>query len=288
MRSRRGRDRVGDHHGRPGLQDSGSRGRLGDRRRGAVHGQRCGRRGGPPGWARWNIMGCGGATIVEFMRRGMKPTDACLENAEARHIHMTDARVAPDAGPEAQVPAQLLRDQQARRVRLRVVLRRAVRRARRHRRPRRWTARTSSTGRNPPEGHRSGLPASRCSPGLTRWQVRTAIASWTNTLYPLAYYTSVDGFWVAGHFAEYTSLGFAPGPQPNAAAVSVDGAMSTKGSYHVLIGGCGERRPWWTAGVWDSTACRRRATTGWASSAWAMRRSTIPTASRRRILTSTR
>ena len=26
---------------------------------------------------------------------------------------------------------------------------------------------------------------------------------WTNTLYPLVYYTSVDGFWAAGHFAEY-------------------------------------------------------------------------------------
>ena len=58
---------------------------------------------------------------------------------------------------------------------------------------------------------------------------------WTNTLYPLVYYTSVDGFWAAGHFAEYSSLGFKPGPQANAAAVSVDGAISTKGSYQLIV-----------------------------------------------------
>jgi len=45
----------------------------------------------------------------------------------------------------------------------------------------------------------------------------------------------VDGFWVAGHFSEYTSLGFTGGPQANAAAVSLDGAMSTKGSYQLTV-----------------------------------------------------
>jgi outer membrane protein assembly factor BamA len=66
---------------------------------------------------------------------------------------------------------------------------------------------------------------------------------WTNTLYPLVYYTSVDGFWAAGHFAEYSPLGFAAGPQANAAAVSVDGAVSTKGSYALTVDA--EAPAWW-------------------------------------------
>ena len=58
---------------------------------------------------------------------------------------------------------------------------------------------------------------------------------WTNTLYPYAYYTSGDGFWLAGHFSEYSPLGFAPRPEPNVAAVSVDGAASTQGSYLLRV-----------------------------------------------------
>ena len=58
---------------------------------------------------------------------------------------------------------------------------------------------------------------------------------WTNTLYPYAYYTSVDGFWVAGHFSEYSPLGFTPRPEANGAAVSVDGAASTQGSYLLTV-----------------------------------------------------
>ncbi|HTY06725.1 MAG TPA: BamA/TamA family outer membrane protein [Gemmatimonadales bacterium] len=58
---------------------------------------------------------------------------------------------------------------------------------------------------------------------------------WTNTLYPYAYYTSVDGFWIAGHFSEYSPLGFAPRPEANGAAVTVDGAASTQGSYLLLV-----------------------------------------------------
>jgi len=58
---------------------------------------------------------------------------------------------------------------------------------------------------------------------------------WTNTLYPYAYYTSVDGFWIAGHFSEYSPLGFTRRPEPNAAAVSVDGAASTEGSYQLTV-----------------------------------------------------
>ncbi|HYK10232.1 MAG TPA: BamA/TamA family outer membrane protein [Gemmatimonadales bacterium] len=53
---------------------------------------------------------------------------------------------------------------------------------------------------------------------------------WTNTLYPYAY-AAGDGFWLAGHFSEYASLGFAPGPEPNVAALNLDAGGSTQGSY---------------------------------------------------------
>jgi N4-(beta-N-acetylglucosaminyl)-L-asparaginase len=50
-----------------------------------------------------NIMGTGGATIVEFMRRGMKPTDACLETLK-HVIAMTDAaHLTADKKPRYQL-----------------------------------------------------------------------------------------------------------------------------------------------------------------------------------------
>ena len=54
--------------------------------------------------------------------------------------------------------------------------------------------------------------------------------AWTNSLYPFVY-PAGDGFWVAGHFSEYTSLGYKPGPEPNVAGLNLDGGLSTQGSY---------------------------------------------------------
>jgi len=54
---------------------------------------------GSTGLGELNIMGTGGATVVEFMRRGMKPTDACLETLK-RVIQLTDAKhLTPDRKP---------------------------------------------------------------------------------------------------------------------------------------------------------------------------------------------
>jgi len=91
-----------------------------------------------------------------------------------------------------------------------------------------------STARSPVEPHLRSL---WCAGALALAGVAPLSGQrvWTNTLYPFAYYTSVDGFWVAGHFAEYSPLGFAPGPEPNAASVSVDGAASTRGSYLLVV-----------------------------------------------------
>lgn len=58
---------------------------------------------GSTGLGEMNIMACGGATVVDFMRRGMKPTDACLETLK-RVIAMTDAaHLAPDRKPKYQL-----------------------------------------------------------------------------------------------------------------------------------------------------------------------------------------
>lgn len=58
---------------------------------------------GSTGLGELNIMACGGATTVDFMRRGMKPTDACLETLK-RVILLTDARhLTPDRKPNYQL-----------------------------------------------------------------------------------------------------------------------------------------------------------------------------------------
>ena len=57
---------------------------------------------------------------------------------------------------------------------------------------------------------------------------------WVNQLYPYAYYSSVDGFWLAGHVAWYSPMGFTDRPEPNFANVRMDVAASTKGSYLIV------------------------------------------------------
>ena len=54
---------------------------------------------GSTGRGEANIKACGGFLTVEHMRRGMKPTDACLETLK-RVVHMTEARLLrPDGRP---------------------------------------------------------------------------------------------------------------------------------------------------------------------------------------------
>lgn len=58
---------------------------------------------------------------------------------------------------------------------------------------------------------------------------------WLNQLYPYAYYSSVDGFWIAGHVGWYSPVGFAPRPEPNLAAINVDASVSTEGSRWLVV-----------------------------------------------------
>ena len=58
---------------------------------------------GATGRGESNIMVCGGFLMVENMRRGMKPTDACLETLK-RVVHLSEARLlARDGRPRYQM-----------------------------------------------------------------------------------------------------------------------------------------------------------------------------------------
>lgn len=55
--------------------------------------------------------------------------------------------------------------------------------------------------------------------------------AWVSQLYPYAFYSSADGFWLGGHVAWYSPMGFTDRPEPNFANIRLDAAASTKGSY---------------------------------------------------------
>ncbi|MGH7567897.1 MAG: isoaspartyl peptidase/L-asparaginase [Gemmatimonadales bacterium] len=58
---------------------------------------------GSTGRGEANLKACGGFLTVEHMRRGMKPTDACLETLK-RVVHMTEQRLlTPDGRPRFQL-----------------------------------------------------------------------------------------------------------------------------------------------------------------------------------------
>jgi N4-(beta-N-acetylglucosaminyl)-L-asparaginase len=58
---------------------------------------------GSTGRGESNILICGGFFTVEAMRRGMKPTDACLETLK-RAVHLTEPRLlTPDGRPRYQL-----------------------------------------------------------------------------------------------------------------------------------------------------------------------------------------
>jgi hypothetical protein len=62
----------------------------------------------------------------------------------------------------------------------------------------------------------------------------TAPRPWVSQFYPYAYYSSVDGVWLAGHVAWYSPMGFTQRPEPNFANIRLDAAASTQGSYLIV------------------------------------------------------
>ena len=54
---------------------------------------------------------------------------------------------------------------------------------------------------------------------------------WVDQLYPYAYYSTVDGFWIAGRYGWYSPMGLSQRPEPNFASIKFDAGASTQGSY---------------------------------------------------------
>jgi len=59
--------------------------------------------------------------------------------------------------------------------------------------------------------------------------------TWVDHLYPFAYYSTIDGVWLAGHYDWSSPMGFAERPEPTFARVALDAGASTQGSYAVTL-----------------------------------------------------
>src|SRR5207237_973839 len=58
--------------------------------------------------------------------------------------------------------------------------------------------------------------------------------NWVDHLYPALWYSSIDGFWLAGHYDWSSPMGFAERPEPTFARVALDADASTEGSYSII------------------------------------------------------
>jgi hypothetical protein len=59
--------------------------------------------------------------------------------------------------------------------------------------------------------------------------------NWVDHLFPYAYYSSIDGFWFAGHYDWSSPMGFVDRPEPNFGRIALDAAASTQGSYAFVV-----------------------------------------------------
>ena len=57
---------------------------------------------------------------------------------------------------------------------------------------------------------------------------------WIDQLYPFAYYSTVDGFWLGGHYGWSSPMTVSTRPEPHFASLRFDAAASTQGSYSVV------------------------------------------------------
>jgi outer membrane protein assembly factor BamA len=59
--------------------------------------------------------------------------------------------------------------------------------------------------------------------------------TWVDHLYPAVWYSSIDGFWLAGHYDWTSPLGFVERPEPTFARIALDAGASTQGSYSIIL-----------------------------------------------------
>src|SRR5438270_12855235 len=59
--------------------------------------------------------------------------------------------------------------------------------------------------------------------------------NWVDHLYPAIWYSSIDGFLLAGHYDWSSRMGFAERPEPTFARIAVDDVAITEGSYSISV-----------------------------------------------------
>ena len=58
---------------------------------------------------------------------------------------------------------------------------------------------------------------------------------WLETLYPLPYFSTADGFWLTGYYGRWSPVGFREQPEPYRAAWGINAGWSTDGSYFAIV-----------------------------------------------------
>ena len=80
---------------------------------------------------------------------------------------------------------------------------------------------------------------------------------WLETLYPLPYYSSIDGFWLSAYYGRWSPVGFEERPEPYLASWWLNAGWSTEGSYYAIADY--QAPAWWSGWRVGVTATAARA-----------------------------
>lgn len=80
---------------------------------------------------------------------------------------------------------------------------------------------------------------------------------WLETLYPLPYYSTIDGFWLTAYYGRWSPVGFKEQPEPYRAAWGLNAGWSTAGSYYAIADF--QAPAWWDGWRVNLTAAAARA-----------------------------
>src|SRR3989449_701948 len=154
---------------------------------------------------------------------------------QARHRHLGTSAARCPRSP--QVWPDLLCREQARRIRCGIAVPRPLCGARRRRRQAsRYRARLRA---NLSAMRRSGYALAIAVLLARGLNAQTSAQpnprhNWVDHLYPAIWYSSIDGFWLAGHYDWSSPMGFAERPDPTFARIALDAGASTQGSYSII------------------------------------------------------
>lgn len=91
--------------------------------------------------------------------------------------------------------------------------------------------------------HRAVLALCCAGLGALPLQAQDAPRLWIDQLYPFFYYSSVDGFWLGGHYGWSSPMTDPSRPEPHYADLRLDASASTQGSYRVAADA--QAPAWW-------------------------------------------